>query len=380
MNHFFCFSSPACGIRRAVIGLCVALMLGACSEGGSNPAAAVSGDVAAAPQQVYRWKMVTTWPPNLPIFSDSVETFAEDLALMSGGRLKIEVYSGGELVPALEVFDAVTQGIAEMGHGSGYYWAGKVPAAQFLSTVPFGLDAQGMHAWLYAGDGLELWREIYEPYGVVPFSMGNSGRQMGGWFNKRIDSVDDLKNLRMRIPGLGGKVLERAGGSPVLFSGGDLFVVLERKNIDAAEWVGPYHDMRLGLDQAAQYYYYPGWQEPGTAFELIINKQAWDSLPADLQRLIETTAAATDIKVLSRFEAANAETLARLRAEGKVELVPFPDEVLRALEEMTAQTLTEIVAADPVAAKVYARYHAFQQSLEDWREITAGAMRDALAR
>lgn len=364
--------------RLFLLGLFTAAMLAACG-GDTSGAADGTGTAAAAPGKVYRWKMVTTWPPNLPIFSDSVEEFARDIELMSGGRLKIEVYSGGELVPALEVFDAVTQGIAEMGHGSGYYWAGKIPAAQFLSTVPFGLDAQGMHAWLYAGDGLELWREIYAPFGVVPFSMGNSGRQMGGWFNKRIESVDDLSNLRMRIPGLGGKVFERAGGSPVLFSGGDLFVVLERKNIDAAEWVGPYHDMRLGLDQAAQYYYYPGWQEPGTAFELIVNQKAWDSLPDDLKKLVEITAAATDLRVLSRFEVENARTLARLRSEGKVELVRFPDEVIRALNDMTAETLAEIVASDSTAAKVYERYQAFQAEQEDWREITSGALRDALA-
>ncbi len=368
------------GLNAALCWLCAGLMtvgLAGCGGGGAGEAA-TDGAISAAPQKVYRWKMVTTWPPNLPIFSDSVENFAEDLEVLSGGRLKIDVFSGGELVPALEVFDAVTQGIAEMGHGSGYYWAGKVPAAQFFSTVPFGLDAQGMHAWLYAGDGLELWRETYRPYGVVPFPMGNSGQQMGGWFNRRIESVDDLADLRMRIPGLGGKVFERAGGSPVLFSGGDLFVVLERKNIDAAEWVGPFHDTRLGLQQAADYYYYPGWQEPGTAFELLINQKAWDSLPPDLQKLIEVTAAATDLKVLSAFDAANAEALIKIEQEGKVELVPYPDEVVREMKRLTAETLAEIVAEDPTAARVYEHYAAFQAQLDRWREVTSEAIDKAL--
>lgn len=347
-----------------------AILLSAC--GGAGKDSAVPG---ATSTERFRWKMVTTWPPNLPVFSDSVEAFAEEVATMSGGRLTIDVFAGGELVPALQVFDAVTRGIAEMGHGSGYYWAGKIPAAQFLSTVPFGMSAAGMHSWIYAGDGLELWREIYEPFGVVPFPMGNTGYQMGGWFNHRIDSVADLSELRMRIPGLGGKVFARAGGNPVLFSGGDLFVVLERGNIDAAEWVGPFHDTRLGLDQAAQYYYYPGWHEPGTQLELIVNAKAWAKLPGDLKSIVETAAAATDVRMLARFDAANAKALEALKAEGEVEILPFPDDVLAELETMTRETLAAQAADDPTLNRVYERFRAFRARDDAWRSITEDALR-----
>jgi len=347
----------------------VAVLLTACGGGGD-------GDVPGATStERFRWKMVTTWPPNLPVFSDSVEEFARDVETMSGGRLTIDVFAGGELVPALQVFDAVTQGIAEMGHGSGYYWAGKIPAAQFLSTVPFGMSAAGMHAWLYAGDGLDTWREIYEPFGVVPFPMGNTGYQMGGWFNRTIDSVEDLSDLRMRIPGLGGKVFARAGGNPVLFSGGDLFVVLERGNIDAAEWVGPFHDVRLGLHQAAKYYYYPGWHEPGTELELIVNARAWEALPDDLKRIVETAAAATDVRMLARFDEANARALAELESEGRVEILPFPDDVIAELRAMTRATLDEQAANDPELARVYERYEAFRARDDAWRAITVDALR-----
>ena len=246
-----------------------------------------SSSEPTTPAKTFHWKMVTTWPPNFPVFQEGVMQFANDIETISDGRLQIQVYAGGELVPALQTFDAVSQGTVQMGHGAAYYWAGKVPAAQFMSTVPFGMTAKGMNAWLYSGGGLELWREIYKPFNIIPFPAGNSGVQMGGWFKKKITTVADLKGLKMRIPGLGGKVLAKAGGTPILLAGGEVYTALERGAIDATEWVGPYHDQRLGLYQAAQYYYYPGWHEPGTTLELIVNTQAWKSLPTDLQRIVE---------------------------------------------------------------------------------------------
>ena len=193
------------------------LMCVACGGPGTDqPGASPTIDA----NKIYRWKMVTTWLANFPIFQEGAEKFANDVRIMSSGRLDIQVFAGGELVPALQAFDAVSQGSVEMGHGSAYYWAGKVPEAQFFSTVPFGMTARGMHAWLFHGGGLEIWREIYQPFNVYPVPMGNTGIQMGGWFNKRIDSVSDLQGLRMRMPGLGGKVLKKAVVNPVLMSGG----------------------------------------------------------------------------------------------------------------------------------------------------------------
>ncbi len=235
--------------------------------------------------------MVTTWPPTLPILQDSAKLVAKWVEEMSEGRMKITVYGGGELIPSLEVFEAVTQGVAEMGHGASYYWAGKAPAAQFFGSVPFGMNAQQMISWLYSGGGLQLWEELYAPLNLVPMPVGNTGPQMGGWFKREINSPSDLQGLKMRIPGLGGDVIKRAGGSAILSALGEIYTNLERGVIDAAEWIGPYHDYLQGFHKAAEYYYYPGWQEPQTVTELMINKSAFDALPPYLQNIIRTAAA-----------------------------------------------------------------------------------------
>jgi len=336
-----------------------------------------NGTASAARQQSFSWKMVTTWPPNFPIFQEGVERMARDIETMSGGRLTIQVFAAGQLVPALQSFDAVSQGTVQMGHGAAYYWAGKVPAAQFMSAVPFGMTAKGMNAWFYAGDGLKLWRELYAPFNLVPFPVGNSGVQMGGWFNKRIDGIGDLEGLKMRIPGLGGKVLAKAGGNPVLMAGGEIYTALERHIIDATEWVGPFHDERLGLYRAAKYYYYPGWHEPGTALELIINKSAWESLPPDLQKIVETASMAANQWMYAQFEASNLEALARLK-EHNIEVLAFPPRVLATLRRLSTETLDEEAAKDPLFAKVYQSYKAFQNGADEWDKVSEGAYRHAL--
>jgi TRAP-type mannitol/chloroaromatic compound transport system substrate-binding protein len=354
------------------------VLLAACNQKPSAPGTAPAPTTAAAPEtKTYNWKMVTTWPPNFPIFQEGVERFAKDVKTMSNGRLNIKVYAGGELVPPLETFDAVSQGTVQMGHGAAYYWAGKIPAAQFFTTVPFGMNAQGMNAWLYAGGGLKLWREIYKPFNLVPFPMGNTGVQMGGWFNKKINSVDDLKGLKMRIPGLGGKVLAKAGGTPVLLAGGEIYTALERKTIDATEWVGPFHDERLGLYRAAKYYYYPGWHEPGTVLELTVNKKAWDSLPEDLQKIIGTAAAASSVQMLSEFEAQNLAALQKLKEKDKVEVLPFPDDVLKELHKMTKEVLEEQAAKDPAFKKVYDAFEAFSKDNDSWNSLSEAAYQRA---
>lgn len=358
---------------RWLLAVAAIVVLGACGQGGNADGAGS----AVAEKPSFNWKMVTTWPPNFPIFQEGVERMARDIDLMSDGRLKIQVFAAGQLVPALQSFDAVSQGTVEMGHGAAYYWAGKIPAAQFMSAVPFGMTAKGMNAWFYGGDGLKLWRELYEPFNLVPFPVGNSGVQMGGWFNKRIDDIADLKGLKMRIPGLGGKVLAKAGGNPVLMAGGEIYTALERNTIDATEWVGPFHDERLGLYRAAKYYYYPGWHEPGTTLEMIINKQAWESLPADLQKIVETASMAANQWMYSQFEAKNLAALVKLRKHD-IEVLPFPPKVLEKLRVLAKETLEEEAAADPAFAKVYQSYRAFQQQADDWDAVSEGAYRKAL--
>ena len=358
----------------------LAIVLTACGKQGQQaqqPSATSQTEQAPALEKIYNWKMVTTWPPNFPIFQEGVERFAQDIKVMSNGKLNIKVYAGGELVPPLQTFDAVSQGTVEMGHGAGYYWAGKIPAAQFFTAVPFGMNAQGMNAWLYAGGGLELYREIYAPHNLVPFPLGNTGVQMGGWFNKKIESVEDLKGLKMRIPGLGGKVFAKAGGTPVLLAGGEIYTALDRGTIDATEWVGPFHDERLGLYRAAKYYYYPGWHEPGPVLELIVNKNAYDSLPDDLKKIIETAAASTSIWMFSQFETNNLAALKKLKQEHKVEVYPFPDDVIVALRNYTKEVLDEESAKDETFKRVYEAYQVFMKDNDDWNALSEAAYQKA---
>ena len=310
--------------------------------------------------QTYRWKMITTWPPNFPILGEGCNKFAQWVSEMSGGRLEITVYGGGELVPSLEVFDAVSNGAIELGHGAGYYWAGKLPAAQFFSTVPFGMNAQQMNAWLLSGDGLKLWQETYAPFDLMPFPGGNTGMQMGGWFNEEIRSVNDLQGLKMRIPGIGGKVFSRAGGTAVLSAGGEIYTNLERGVIDATEWIGPYHDYQMGFYQVAKYYYYPGWHEPGTALELFANRTKFEALPSDLQAIIRTATYRLNSWSFAESEKMNSLYAKKLADEEGVQYRRFPEEVLNRFKGYTEEILESMTARDPTAKTVYDNYRTFQ--------------------
>ena len=318
----------------------------------------------------YEWKMATTWPPKLPYLQTGADRFAKMVEEMSGGRLKIKVYAGGELVPPLGVFDAVSAGTVEMGSGAAYYWAGKAAAAQWFAAVPFGMNAQGMAAWLYAGGGLKLWEEVYAPFGLIPRPGGNTGVQMGGWFNKKINTIDDYKGLKMRIPGLGGKVVAKAGGTVVLTAGGEIFTNLERGVIDATEWVGPLHDLRMGFYKAAKYYYYPGWHEPGTVLELIFNKKAYEALPVDLQRILDFACAESYGWMWAGFDADNGAALQELITKHKVEVLPFPDEVLGSLKKLADEVLEEITAKDAQAKKVHESFKKVQKEVGAWGSVS----------
>ncbi len=351
-------------------------LISACGDPGSGTSA---GQGPADHSNSYSWKMVTTWPANFPIFQEGAEKFADDVKIMSNGRLDIQVFAGGELVPPLQVFDAVSQGSVELGHGSPYYWAGKIPAAQFFSSVPFGMTARGMNAWLYGGGGLGLWQDLYEPFNLIAFPMGNTGVQMGGWFNKKIESVEDLKGLRMRIPGLGGKVFKKAGGNPVLMAGSEIYTALERGTIDATEWVAPFHDLRLGLNRAAEYYYFPGWHEPGTEFELMINLTAWKSLPPDLQRIIEVAARANSEWIYAEMEFHNQEALKTLREQKNIQVLPFPAEVLAELKTTAKLTFDEEAEKDPEFKRIYQAYKSFMQSYSEWDTMSERAYQQAIS-
>ncbi len=337
-----------------------------CNAENQQPAVAQT----ALTRQTYEWKMVTAWPPHFPVLGEGAELIAKWIDEMSEGRLKIKVYGGGELVPALEAFDAVSQGMAEMGHGAAYYWAGKAPAAQFFAAVPFGMNAQQINAWIISGGGLALWEKLYAGFNVIPMLAGNTGVQMGGWFNKEINSLNDFKGLKMRTPGLGGKVIAKAGGSAVLSPGGEIYTNLERGVIDAAEWIGPYHDFIMGFHKVAKFYYYPGWHEPGPALEMFVNKAKFEALPVDLQAIVRTAAARANQWTLSEFEAKNSEYLQKLITEHGVQIRRFPDDVLQGLRHYTKEIITELVASDPVCKEVYDSYAAFQKQLSAWADLT----------
>jgi TRAP-type mannitol/chloroaromatic compound transport system substrate-binding protein len=343
---------------------------------------AVAATALAAPAIVtastpIRWKMVTTWPKNFPGLGTGAENLAKSIFEMSGGRLEIKVFGAGELVPAMEIFDAVSRGTAQMGHGAAYYWKGKSEAAQFFAAVPFGLTAQEMNAWLYYGGGMELWREVYAPFNLIPAAAFNTGVQMGGWFNKPINSVADLKGLKMRIPGLGGEVLKRLGGTPVNLPGGEIFTSLRSGAIDATEWVGPYNDLAFGLHKAAKYYYYPGWHEPGTTLEAIIHKPAFEALPKDLQAIVMVALQAANLDGLSELTARNNTALNDLITRHKVELRKFPDDVLRQIRQVSDQVVAEIAHKDPLSRRVYDSFINFRDQATAWHEVSERAYLNA---
>jgi TRAP-type mannitol/chloroaromatic compound transport system substrate-binding protein len=334
---------------------------------------------AVITKKTYEMKMVTTWPANFPVFQVGLDTFAQRVEIASEGQIKIKVYSAGELVPAMETFQSVSDGTVEMGSGAAYYWAGKQPAAQWFAAVPFGLNAQGMNAWFYSGGGIQLWEEAYAPFNIIPRPIGNTGVQMGGWFNKKINSMEDFKGLKMRIPGLGGKVLAKAGGTVTLTPGGEIFTNLERGVIDASEWVGPYHDFRLGLPKAAKYYYYPGWHEPGTALEIMFNKKVYDELPKNLQVILDACSAQTNIWQLCEFESHNGEYLEKILADGTTELLQFPAEVMDNLRVLAKETLQEEAAKDPLSTKVNDAFNAFKKRIGEWGQYSERAYYNLIA-
>jgi len=341
--------------------------------GGKNMAQTKASPSDSMSTQRYKWKMVTTWPPNFPVLGEGCVLFAEWVKKMSGGRLEIEVYGGGELVPALDCFDAVRNGVAECSSGAADYWAGKSAATQFFATVPFGMNAQQLNAWLYSGGGQELYEELYAPFGLIPMSGGNTGVQMGGWYNREINSLADFQGLKMRMPGLGGKVLAKAGGTAVLLPGGELYTGLERGVIDALEWIGPYHDYKMGFHQIAKYYYTPGWHEPGTSLELLFNKEKFEALPEDLQEILRTAAYRLNIWTLSEFEARNAEYLKILIEKENVEVRSFPKPVMDQLRNYTKEILEELAESDPVSKKIYAAYQEFRGAAKEWSSLTEQA-------
>ncbi len=351
----------------AVVGLVAALALAGCGNDKSEQAAAKG---AMQAQQTFEWKLVTSWPKNYPGLGTAPERFAKNVEAMSNGRLKVKVYGAGELVPGFEVFDTVSSGTAEMGHSAAYYWKGKIPAAQFFTAIPFGMNAQEVNGWLHHGGGMELWQELYAPYNLIPAAGGNTGVQMAGWFKKEINSVADLQGLKMRIPGLGGEVLSKLGGVPLSLTGGEIFTALQTGTIDATEWVGPYNDLAFGLNKAAEFYYYSGWHEPGANLEFLINKTAYEKLPKDLQAIVTAATRVANQDMLDEYTARNNSALEQLKSKHNVKLRAFPPEVMQALRQANQEVLTELAENDQQVAKVWQSYQAFLEQVKVYHAIS----------
>ncbi|WP_341702465.1 TRAP transporter substrate-binding protein DctP [Ferrovibrio sp.] len=340
---------------------------------GGAAAAFAAPSVATAQSKTFQWKMTNAYGPGSPFYvtgPGSPMDFCAMVKSMSGGRLQIQHFAAGELIPALEGFDAVSKGTVEMNAANAYFWAGKSFAAQYFTTVPFGLNFQGMNAWLYHGGGMQLWEELYKPFDLVPMPMGNTGVQMTGWYRKPITGLDDYKGLKMRIPGLAGKVYAQLGVDVKLLPGGEIFPALERGVIDAAEFVGPYQDRRLGLQKAAKYYYTTGWHEPSNVTELIVNAKAWASLPDDLQAIVRAAAAACNVLSHTWCEATNAEALDDLVKNHGVIAQPLPPQVVAKLKDVTEQVLSDAAGKDAAVKKVHDSFMKFKANHDKWAGIS----------
>ena len=360
-------------MKKLLVTTFLSLILISCSN---EQISVEEGTCFSKGASTYQWTMVTTWPKNFPGLGMGPENFSKYVDEMTCGRMKIKVYGGGEFVPPMGVFDAVSQGNVQLGHGASYYWTGKVKSSQFFTAVPFGLTAQEMNGWLHYGGGLELWEEAYAPFNLIPLAGGNSGVQMAGWFKKEINSLDDLKGLKMRIPGLAGEVFTRAGAETVTLPGNEIFLSLQQGVVDAAEWVGPYNDLTFGFHQVADYYYYPGWHEPGSTLEIIINKDAYESLPEDLKAVIKYAARAANQEMLDEYTARNNKALNELIEKHNIELKKLPDSVLVELRRITDEVMEDFIADDEMAKKVYKSYTEFKDQVINYHRISEKAYID----
>ena len=353
---------------------------------GGVVAAAAVGAIVDAPnviaQPKVQWRMSTTWTPALDVLQGAALRLAKVVEETSGGRFRIEVFPGGQIMQPFECFDAASQGKIEAFMGPASYWMDKEPALEWFTTIPFGMNPEGMAAWYYQGDGLRLWEEAYAAFNLVPRPSIAVSPQMAGWFRKRITTMGDYKGLKMRIgTNLGGKIVAKAGGTAVLTPAAEIYAALERGVIDASEWIGPHDDMKLGLHRTARYYYFPGWHEPGTTQGFGFNKKAYEGLPVDLRRILDHAAAAVQVYGFTDYHAKNAIALERLKTEfkGKVEIVQLPAPVLRDLKKLSAEVVREESEKTPMARKVHASFTKFQALVGPWDNVAKGAYHQFVA-
>jgi TRAP-type mannitol/chloroaromatic compound transport system substrate-binding protein len=332
-----------------------------CSRSNPSPATTQSSYPSV------RWRMATSWTKTIPAMA-AAEIISQSVSAMTDGQFVITPYASGEIAPGLEVMDRVQDSTVECGHTLSYYFMKKEPALAFASTLPFGLTAEQQNAWLYDGGGMEAMQDVYRSLGLMGFPAGNTSAQMGGWFQKQVNTLADLKGLKMRIPGLGGQVMTRLGVEVKTLAGGDIYKALEKKEIDAAEWQGPNDDKSLGLDRVTSFYYYPGWWEPGTAYTFIVNIQAWEKLPADYQKMLQSAAAAANIQILAKYDGLNSQVFKQLLADG-TQLLPFSEEILKAAHKQSFELYDELGDRHPTFKKIYTQWNEFRRQIYQWNQL-----------
>jgi len=354
-------------LKKAGIGTttaAVALMVGA-------PA------VIASPK--IRWTAASFWSPDMTIMFDQVRDFCRDVKEMTDGRFEITLSGDGERVSPPDTFDAVSRGTVEMGTGSPYFWADRSTAFNWFGSIPFGMNAQSINAWFYEGNGLTLMKELYDHFGLVPMIIGNSGVQMGGWFRKKINSLEDFRGLKMRIGSIAGRVLAEVGVTPVFVPPAEIFPALETGLVDAAEFVGPVHDILLGLYKVAPYYYTPGWQEPGPTLDIFFNKKAFNDLPGHFRKILAVAAAKTNLRTLAAFDVQSAAALDTLVKEHRVDIQIYPETAIRAIRKISKRVIDEEAKKDPFALKVHEDYRDFQAKTAVWGKMSEKMYWNAMA-
>jgi TRAP-type mannitol/chloroaromatic compound transport system substrate-binding protein len=346
-------------------------------KAGAATAAAAAFPAPAISQGIREFKLATSWPKDLPGLQTSAERIGRAITVATGNRIRVTVFAAGELVKPFEVFDAVSSGVIEMYHSAEYYWERRSPAFNFFAAVPFGFTADEMAAWIHFGGGQALWDELSANYNIKPLLTTNTGVQMGGWFSKEVNSLQNYAGLKYRMPGLGAEVLRRLGAAVVNLPGGEIVPALRSGAIDASEWVGPWNDMHLGLHKASKFYYYPGFHEPGTVLATAINKARWDSLTAEERGLITTVANAEYTYSLAEFNTNNAKSLQELRQDKNIEIRKFDDSILKAFGEHSGEVMAEVGAKDPLTRRTYQSYMEFRNRYTPWSDMAERAYLNA---
>ncbi|XWN34554.1 MAG: TRAP transporter substrate-binding protein [Devosia sp.] len=350
---------------------------------GAIGAAAAGATTLAAPaiaQGRVEWKMVTTWPKNFPGLGTGAQRAADRITAMTDGRITVKLFAAGELVPAFESFDAVSNGTAELYHGADYYWQGKHPAFAFFTAVPMGFTAPEIDAWIMHGGGQALWDELSGEFGIKPFMCGNTGVQMGGWFRNELTSLDDLQGLKFRMPGLGGEVLRQLGVNVIALPGGEIFAALQSGAIDGTEWVGPWNDLAFGFYRIAKYYYYPGFHEPGALLSCGVNKAAYEALSATDQAIVENACIAENNTMYAEFIAKNGTALTTLVNQHGVQLKKFPDEIFDAFAKTSEEVIAKVGDHDDLGKRVLESFRAGRKDFGGWTSISEQAYTDERTR